>query len=161
MLMWRRKESTARRLTSALGSAIVAGLAGTALMTVSSSIEAKASGRGASTTPADAAGRVAGVQPRDEQGTERFNMLAHWGYGTAWGVFRGVLDVAGVRGPVASLVHFAAVLGAEQAILPALGVGSPTPRYGAQAVATDGLHHAVYAAATGATYDVLRSPRLA
>jgi len=150
------QETMARRLTSPLGSGIVAGLVGTAAMTVSSTVEAKASGREASTAPAEAAGKVAGVQPRDERGKQRFNTLVHWGYGTGWGVFRGVLEVIGLRGPAASLTHFAAVFGAEQAVLPALGVGSPTPCYGARATAIDSLHHAVYAAVTGVTYDLLR-----
>lgn len=126
-------------------------------MTVASTIESKASSRGSSTAPAAAAGEVIGVQARDLQGIRRFNTLAHWGYGTMWGLFRGALDTAGLRGPVASLLHFAAVLGTEQAILPALGVSAPTPRYGAKATVTDSLHHAVYAATSGVTYDRLRS----
>ncbi len=73
-----------------------------------------------------------------------------------WGVFRGVLDVAGIRGPLASLLHLTAVWGAEQALLPALGVGSPTPSYRAKAAGIDAWHHAVYAGATGAAYDYLR-----
>lgn len=154
--MGKKPDTRADRLTAALGRGLVAGLLGTAAMTVSSTTEAKLSGRGPSTAPAEAAGKLAGVQPRDDRGEQRFNTLVHWGYGTAWGVLRGVLDVAGLRGPVASLVHFAAVLGAEQAVLPALGVGSPTPSYGMKAVGVDTLHHAVYAGATGLAYDYLR-----
>lgn len=77
--------------------------------------------------------------------------MAHWVYGTTWGTFREVLDVIGLRGPVASLVHLIAVLGAEQALLPALGVAAPTPSYGAKAAATD----AVYVGASGLAYDYL------
>lgn len=152
----RRQQRAVRRFTQALGSGIVAGLVGTVFMTVSSTIEAKVSGRGSSTTPADAAGKVAGVRPRDESGEQRFNSLAHWGYGTAWGLGRSALDLVGLRGIPASAAHFALVLGAEQAILPALGVGKPTPAYGAQAIATDALHHSVYTAATGVAYDLLQ-----
>jgi hypothetical protein len=79
----------------ALGRGLVAGLLGTAAMTISSTAEAKLSGRGASTTPAQAAGKVAGVVPRDEAGEQRFNTLAHWGYGTAWG--NGHFASCGVR----------------------------------------------------------------
>lgn len=140
---------------ASLGRGLVAGLLGTAAMTVSSTAEAKLTGRGASTTPADAAGKVAGVAPRDEAGEQRFNTLAHWGYGTAWGVFRGVLDVIGLRGPAASVVHLIAVFGAEQALLPALGVAAPTFSYGLKAAATDTVHHAVYAGASGLAYDHL------
>lgn len=144
------------RLVAALGRGLVAGLLGTAAMTVSSTAEAKLNGRAASTTPAQAAGKVVGVMPRDEAGEQRFNTVAHWGYGIAWGVFRGMLDVTGIRGPVASLLHLAAVWGAEQALLPALDLGSPTPRYGAKAAGIDAWHHAVYAGATGAAYDYLQ-----
>jgi hypothetical protein len=55
----------------------------------------------------------------------------------------------------ASLVHLVAVLGAEQALLPALGVATPTPSYGFKATATDMLHPAVYAGASGLAYDYL------
>jgi hypothetical protein len=70
---------------------------------------------------------------------------------------RGGLDLAGLRGVGAILAHLAAVLGSEQALLPGLGVGSPTPSYGAKAMGTDALHHTVYAVATSAAYDALRS----
>lgn len=152
-----RNESTTARLTSTLGSSIVAGVAGTAAMTAASTLESRAGSRGPSTAPAAAAGEVVGVQARDLQGIRRFNALAHWGYGTLWGLFRGTLDTAGLRGPVASLLHFAAVIGTEQAILPALGLSAPTPRYGAKATMIDSLHHAVYATTSGLTYERLRS----
>jgi hypothetical protein len=68
-----------------VGKGLLAGLAGTTAMTISSTIEAKASGRGASTTPAQAAERVLGVEPRDEKAEKRLNNLVHWAYGTGWG----------------------------------------------------------------------------
>lgn len=144
-----------RSAADTLGRGLVAGLAGTAAMTVSSTVEARLSGRGSSTAPADAAGRVAGVQPRDDEGEQRFNSLAHWGYGASWGIARAALGVVGLTGPLASAAHFGAVWGAEQAVLPALDVAAPTWTYGGQALATDVLHHAVYAVTAGAAYDWL------
>lgn len=142
-------------LSGRLGRGLVAGLAGTAAMTVSSTVEAKLSGRGASSTPADALETVTKVQPVDDSGEARLNTLGHWGYGTSWGTARGLLDEVGLRGPLASVAHFAAVLGAEQVLLPALGVAKPTPAYGATAAATDALHHAMYAGTVGLVYDWL------
>jgi hypothetical protein len=55
----------------------------------------------------------------------------------------------------ATLAHFAAVWGAEQVELPALGVSKPIWRYGATEAAIDGWHHAVYATATGLAYNWL------
>jgi hypothetical protein len=142
-------------LATSVGKGLFAGLAGTAIMTVSSTAEANLSGRGPSSTPADAISAALRVRPADDAGEQRLNTVAHWGYGTAWGAVRGVLAALGLRGPAAGLLHFAAVWGGEQAVLPSLGVGSPTPQYGAQATATDVLHHAVYAAATSAAYEWL------
>jgi hypothetical protein len=142
-------------LATSVGKGLFAGLAGTAIMTVSSTAEANLSGRGPSSTPADAISAALRVRPDDETGQQRLNTVAHWGYGTAWGAVRGLLAALGLRGPAAGLLHFAAVWGGEQAVLPLLGVGSPTPQYGAQATATDVLHHAVYAAATSAAYEWL------
>ncbi|HKN97879.1 MAG TPA: hypothetical protein VJX10_12230 [Pseudonocardiaceae bacterium] len=147
--------SAVTRVCAAVGRGLLAGVAGTAAMTVSSTVEAKATGRSASTTPADAVSVVAGVAPVDEPGKRRLNTLAHWGYGTAWGVARGAIDLLGLRGPLASVAHFAVVFGTEQVILPALGVAKPTPAYGPAATATDLLHHAVYAGSSGAAYDLL------
>ena len=98
---------------------------------------------------------VARVTPADQVGQSRLNTAAHWGYGTGWGVARAVLDLLGLRGPMATAAHFGAVLGAEQALLPALGVATPTASYGVVAAATDALHHAVYAGACGLVYDYL------
>jgi hypothetical protein len=142
-------------IAAVVGKGLFAGLAGTAVMTVSSTLEAKLSGRGASSTPADAVKAALGVESTSDAGEQRLNTVAHWGYGTGWGAVRGLLGAAGARGPVACLAHFAAVWGGEQVILPSLGVASPTWQYGAKATATDVLHHVVYALATSAAYEWL------
>lgn len=144
-----------RAVASAVGKGLAAGLLGTAAMTVSSTLEMKLTGRGSSDTPAQAAGKVLGVQPRDEVGKQRFSQIAHWGYGTAWGAVRGLLEEAGIRGPAAGVVHFLMVWGAAQAMLPGLGVAPPATEWSAEELATDLLHHAVYAAATSAAYDFI------
>ena len=56
--MARRSPTRAGRLMEPLGRGLIAGLIGTAAMTVSSTAEAKLSGRGPSTTPAAAAGAL-------------------------------------------------------------------------------------------------------
>lgn len=138
-----------------IGRGLVAGLAGTAAMTVSSTLEARLTGRGASSTPADAVESAFDLEPSTEEAEQRLNSLAHWGYGTGWGAVRGLLGAAGLSGPTATAAHFAAVWGGEQVALPALDVGQPTWAYGAKATATDVLHHAVYSIATGVAYEWL------
>jgi hypothetical protein len=96
------------------GRGLFAGAAGTAAMTVSSSLEARLRGRGASTAPARAAEKVLGVKPVSEEAEARFSNLAHWGYGTGWGGVRGLLGDAGLSGPKATATHFAAVWGTSR-----------------------------------------------
>ena len=137
---------------AAVGKGLAAGLAGTAAMTVSSTLEAKLRGREASIAPARAASKVLGVAPVDEQGERRFNTLVHWGYGTGWGAARGIFAAAGLGGVGATLAHLGAVWGSEQVALPATGAAPPATQWGAAEVAVDVWHHVVYAAATGVAY---------
>ncbi len=143
------------RLATALVRGLVAGLVGTAAMTVSSTLEMKLRDRGASSAPAQAAAKVLGVQPVDEDSEARFSNLVHWGYGTAWGGARGLLTAAGLSGPAATAAHLGAVWGSEQVMLPTLGVTPPLTEWGAKEVAIDALHHLVYAGATGVAYSLL------
>jgi len=142
-------------VAAAVGKGLFAGAAGTAAMTVSSSVEAKLRGRGASSTPAQAAAKVLGVEPVDEASEARFSNLVHWGYGIMWGGARGLLAAAGISGPAAAAAHFGAVWGSEQVMLPALDVTPPLTEWGTQEIAIDALHHLVYATATGMAYSLL------
>ena len=142
-------------LTGALGKGLIAGAAGTAAMTVSSTLDAKLSGRGSSSAPADAAGAVLGVEGKDEAGEARFSNIVHWGYGTGWGAVRGLLGAAGVHGPAAMGAHWATVWGSSLAMLPALDIAPAPWKQEGRDVATDAFHHLVYAAGTSAAYAVL------
>ena len=142
-------------VAAAVGKGLFAGAAGTAAMTVSSTIEAKLRGRGASSTPAQAAAKVLGVEPVDEASEARFSNLVHWGYGIMWGGARGLLAAAELSGPVATAAHFGAVWSSEQVMLPALDVVPPLTEWGTEEIAIDALHHLVYATATGMAYSLL------
>ena len=147
---------TLTTLSEAIGRGVVAGLAGTAAMTVSSTVEAKARGRAFSTAPADAAAKVLGIEEfTGEPARTRFSNLTHWGYGTGWGVVRALLRTGGLSPSRATAGHLAAVWGSEQVMLPALAVAPPITRWGRNEIAIDGFHHAVYAVATGAAYELL------
>jgi hypothetical protein len=138
-----------------VGKGLFAGAAGTAAMTISSTLEMKVRGRPASSAPAEAAAKVLGVEPRGEEERARFSNLVHWGYGTAWGVVRGIVGAAGLEGPGAAAVHLGAVWGSEQVMLPALGVAPPFWKWGTKEVVIDAFHHLVYAGATSLAYAYL------
>jgi hypothetical protein len=145
-----------RRLAAALGRGLVAGAAGTAAMTISSTLEMKARDRTASSAPADAAAKVLGIAEfADDAAKERFGTLVHWGYGTGWGVVRALLELAGLSPAAASAAHLAAVWGSEAVMLPSLGVAAPFWTWGAEEVAVDVGHHVVYATVAGLVYELL------
>ncbi len=138
-----------------MGKGLFAGVAGTAAMTVSSTLELKIRGRQGSSAPAVAAAKVLGVEPKGEAKEARFSNLVHWGYGISWGAVRGLIGAAGLKGPSAAAAHFGAVYGAEQVMLPALDVAPPFWQWGAKEVAIDTFHHLVYAGATSVAYGAL------
>jgi hypothetical protein len=143
-------------LADAVGKGLVAGLAGTAAMTVSSTLEAKLRGRAASSAPARATAKVLGIKEfEDSVAQARFNDISHWGYGTSWGVLRGLLGATGMSARAATAAHGAAIYGAAQVTLPALEVAPPSIFWAKEEIAIDAFHHAVYAAATGVAYELI------
>ena len=113
-------------LATAIGRGLVAGLAGTAAMTISSTVEARLRGRAFSTAPARATAKALGIREFDSDlARARWNDFSHWGYGTGWGVVRGLLGVTGLSPRAATVTHGAAIYGAAQVTLPALDVVPP------------------------------------
>jgi hypothetical protein len=150
----------ANTLASAIGRGLVAGFAGTAAMTVSSTVEAKLRGREPSSAPARATAKVLGIKEfEDARASARFNDISHWGYGTSWGVLRGVLAATGMTPKAATAAHGAAIYGAAQVTLPALEIAPPAVFWSKREIAIDAFHHAVYAAATGAAYELIADGR--
>ena len=150
--------NSAEKVASSIGKGLVAGFAGTAAMTVSSTIEARLRKRQPSSAPARATAKALGIATfEDAIAQARFNDLSHWGYGTGWGVVRGLLDAAGLRPAKATVAHGAAVWGSAQVTLPALEVAPPAIFWAKEEIAIDAFHHTVYAIATGVAYELLSS----
>jgi hypothetical protein len=150
--------SAAEKVASSIGKGLVAGFAGTAAMTVSSTLEAKLRGRAPSSAPARATAKVLGIASfEDSIAQARFNDLSHWGYGTGWGVVRGLLDAAGVPPGKATAAHGVSVWGSAQVTLPALDVAPPAIFWPKEEIVIDAFHHTVYALATGLAYELLSS----
>jgi hypothetical protein len=148
----------AENLASSIGKGLVAGFAGTAAMTVSSTLEAKLRGRAPSSAPARATAKVLGIKSFEDAVAEaRFNDISHWGYGTSWGIVRGLLDAAGLPPRKATAAHGATVWGSAQVMLPALDIAPPSVFWAKQAILIDAFHHTVYAVATGTAYELLSS----
>jgi hypothetical protein len=149
-----------RTVAEDVGKGLAAGFVGTAAMTVSSTLEAKLRGRAASSAPARATAKVLGIKEfEDDIAAARFSDLSHWGYGTSWGVVRGLLGATRMPARTATALHGAAVYGSAQVTLPALEIAPPVVFWPKEEIAIDAFHHAVYAAATGAAYALLEGRR--
>jgi hypothetical protein len=150
----------ANTLAAAIGKGLVAGFAGTAAMTLSSTLEAKLRGRAPSSAPARATTKVLGIKEfEDDIAKARFNDLSHWGYGTGWGVVRGLLGATGMTPKAATAAHGAAIYGSAQVTLPALDVAPPAIFWPKEEIAIDAFHHVVYATATGLAYQLISDGR--
>jgi hypothetical protein len=148
------------KLADGIGKGLLAGFAGTAAMTASSTLEARLRRRPASSAPARATAKVLGIKEMDGAVAEaRFNDLAHWGYGTGWGVIRGLLSIAGLSPRAATAAHGAAIYGAAQVTLPALEIAPPVVFWSPAEIAIDLFHHTVYATATGLAYRLIDGDR--
>lgn len=162
--------NTAGEIGSAIGKGILAGMVGTVAITIAQMIEMKITGREPSDAPAEVGGKVLGVKPRGEKNgkpakkkgesvkeanQKKFSQFMHWGYGTGWGVCRGLLSLAHIKGPAASAVHFGAVWATELAMIPNMTDSPPAHKWGAKALSKDALLHMVYAAAAGAAFDAM------
>jgi len=143
-------------LADDIGKGIFAGLAGTAAMTISSTLEAKLRGRQPSTAPAKAATKALGIETfEDGEAYAKFSNLVHWGYGTGWGVARGVLRAFGLSPRLATPAHFVALWGSAIVTLPKLDAAPPVTKWGKKEVAIDLFHHLVYVTAAAAAYELL------
>ena len=143
-------------LANSIGKGLVAGFVGTAAMTVSSTVEAKLRKRAPSSAPARATAKMLGIKEfEDDIAKVRFNDLSHWGYGTGWGVVRGLLAATGMTPKAVTAAYGAAIYGAAQVTLPALEIAPPAIFWPKEEIAIDAFHHAVYAAATGAAFELI------
>ncbi|WP_299754676.1 hypothetical protein [uncultured Pontibacter sp.] len=147
--------STTSRVAGAIGKGIVAGLIGTAVMTIAQMIEMQLQDRESSDTPYKAAKKVFGAKAEDEEAKENINNLMHFAYGTAWGVPRALLAEFGLGGATGTATHFGAVWGTELAMLPSLDLAEPITEWKPKAISEDMMFHGLYAIATGLVADAL------
>ena len=143
-------------LVGALSRGMVAGAIGTIAMTVSERLEMAVSGREASQVPGQVGAHLLpGQDPDSSADVARLNAPVHWAHGISMGALRGALDMAGVRGPEASIAHFLLLWGGDAALYRALGVADLPWRWDPDELASDVLHKGLYAMTTGAVYDAL------
>ena len=141
-----------------LGRGVVAGVAGTAVMTAFQRlVEMPVTGRSDSFAPAHFAERVLPVHPRSPAGRSRLNTATHVALGGTWGAAYGIAARRGLRGQRAVHVVFAAVYAGDVLLNTALGLYRPRT-WSRQDLLVDLVDKYVQAQATGAAFDRLLDP---
>ncbi|MGI8624642.1 MAG: hypothetical protein ACR2NB_14455 [Solirubrobacteraceae bacterium] len=139
---------------------LLAGAAGTGVMTAAQTAYYKAMDVEPSDTPAQVGKRVIegvlqrGPVPDDQM--EALNNRMHWGYGTSWGVLYGL--AAGMSQPRSvrgGLLFGLVVWGASLVELPAMKLSPPVWELEPVSLAPDVGFHLVYGAAVGVAFGIL------
>lgn len=144
--------------SSVLGRAVLAGIAGTAVMTAFQKlVEMPLTGRPDSYAPAAFAETVFRLPPVDAAARWRRNNVTHFALGTMWGAAHGVAARAGLRGPRAVAAVFTVVYTGDVLLNTALGLYRPK-EWSGQDWAVDVVDKLVQAAATGVVFDRYLDP---
>jgi len=145
-------------LTANIGRGILAGVAGTVVMTAFQKfIEMRITGRGDSYAPADFAERVLPVSPSTPQGRTQLNYVTHFSLGGMWGTAYGIAANAGLSGQKAVHMVFATVYTGDVILNTALGLYRPT-EWSTEDWIVDLVDKYVQAQATGLIFDRLLNP---
>jgi hypothetical protein len=124
-------------------------------------VEMPLTGRGDSYAPADLAYKLLPIRSRRRRTRRRVNYATHFALGIGWGMARGAVSRAELRGQKAVATVFATMWPGDVAIVTALKLDDPR-RWSGRDLAIDVVDKLVLAQATGVIYDRLsRSSRSA
>jgi hypothetical protein len=144
---------TSDTLANRVGRGLLAGLAGTAAISLSQMIDMKLSRRAASTTPADAVDKVFGAEQKSAEDKKKLAGIVHWLYGSSWGLLRPALSYLGIKRKAGTLAEFIAITFAAFKMLPSLKVAPPVKEWESKEIFKEIIHHAVYSIVNGLVYD--------
>ncbi|HSV10849.1 MAG TPA: hypothetical protein VLI68_08770 [Hanamia sp.] len=145
---------------AALGKGLIAGLAGTAAITLSQTIERKITGKPTNFAPGDAASKALDIEASKMEARKKFSDEVNWVYGTSWGSVRGMLSLMGLKGLHATAIHWAAVFYTAITIEPDFEVAPPINEWSKKSIAMFALHHVIYAATAGLVYDAIDKKKM-
>lgn len=140
---------------AALGKGLIAGLVGTAAITLSQMIDSKVTGKPTNFAPGDAASKALGIEASKMENRKKLSNEVNWVYGTLWGTGRGLLSLFGLQGWPASAVHFAAIFYTAITIEPDFEVAPPINEWSKKSIALFGFHHVLYVVAAGWVFDAI------
>lgn len=138
---------------AAIGLGLLAGVAGTVVLTLAEKLQMRVSGREPSTVPGQVGAKLTGRDPEvHPQVAERLNPVVHWMHGIGLGAVRGLLDVAGLGFVPATAVFFVLVWGGDALLYRALGIAEMPWNWSRSDLLSDLWGKGAYAVATSAAY---------
>jgi hypothetical protein len=148
-------EPTWRVLGRGVRTGVVAGLAGTTVMTLAEKTEQALTGRPNSYIPAHTTERTLGLKTKPDKDRQWMSWAAHWSLGVLPAALRGVMAEGGMRGPLANTMFWVTRLTTDETMEVVSGVGKPPWSWPARLATVDVFHKGVYAFATGMVADRL------
>ncbi len=138
---------------SAVGRGVVAGVAGTGVMTAFQKlVEMPLTKREESYAPAKFAEKMLPISPEDGPSRRRLNYITHFGLGTLWGAAYGVAARSGLRGQKAVAAVFAAVYTGDVVLNTALRLYRPS-EWSGRDIVIDVVDKVVQAEATSVIFE--------
>ncbi len=134
---------------------LLAGVAGTAAMTLGEKLEQSFTGRPDSYVPAETLARLTRKTPRSSGQRLGMNWAMHWGQGILLGAVRGIMAEQGLRGPFGSFLFMNLRLLNDQTLENTTGAGAPPWTWPVDEQVIDLLHKGVYAFVAGKVADHL------
>ncbi|AFZ69726.1 hypothetical protein [Deinococcus peraridilitoris] len=145
-------------LTQMLGRAVLAGIAGSVVMTAFQKlVEMPITKREDSYAPAQLAQRLLPIEPKNDKERWRLNYAAHTSLGAMWGAAYGVAAYKGLRGMPAIAVTFAAIYTSDVVNITLLGLAKPW-KWSRQEWVIDLVDKFVQVLATSVIFDHLLDP---
>ncbi len=106
---------------------------------------------------ADLASNALGFTPKDSAHAKRLGNMAHWAYGTTWGLALPLLRAAGLGSLSSTAAVCTGQLTVEMLAMPSLKLLPPPTKWGVKGIVSTVYQHAIYAIATVKAYDWLKS----
>lgn len=132
-----------------------AGVAGTIALTISETLEMKATKRPPSDVPGQVGSKVPGVEPHSDAAMKKLSGKVHWIHGISLGVLYALLSLLGLNTLVTIVLFFALVWGGDSLLYKALGI-APFPWHSkANEIMPDLVNKGIYAIVTGITFAIL------
>jgi hypothetical protein len=142
------------RVGTLAGLGLLSGLAGTLVMTLGQKAEMRLTKREPSEVPAEAVETITNTPAPDARQQAQLSTAAHVAFGTSLGL--GLVALSKLPEPARGVAFFAGAWGAGTALITGLGLADRPTQWGAQKLAIDLGHHAVYAASAAASFAGLR-----